>query len=319
MNLGMLLLSLARYAEGWPYYEARYDTRLEAKWIPLPELPFPQWAGEPLRGKSILLWPEQGFGDEIQFVRYAPMLKARGASSVSLVCKPPLKDLLKTAAGVDRVLASGEPVPPHDYWSFLLSVPLRVGTTLGSIPNSLPYLGANVHCVHYWRDHLPTEGFKVGLVWRGAADHKNDANRSLPDLAALAPLWAIPGIRFVSLQKGSGAQEAISPPAGQPILALGHEIRDFADTAAIVAQLELVICVDTAIAHLAGALGKPCWVLLPAIGCDWRWLHERTDSPWYPDPGVMRLFRQALGGSWRETIAEVAQALREWVKNDSIA
>jgi tetratricopeptide (TPR) repeat protein/ADP-heptose:LPS heptosyltransferase len=309
-NLGILLLSLGRYTEGWPYYEARYDPKQDEKWIALPELPFPQWQGESLLGKSILLWPEQGLGDEIQFARYAPVLKERGVAHLTLVCTAPLKTLLQTVAGVDHLITQGEPILQHDYWAFPLSLPLHLGTTLASIPADLPYLGADPQRMQQWQARLPEDGLKVGLVWRGNAQHQNDANRSLPGLASLAPLWAVAGVKFVSLQKGPAEAEAISPPNGQPIVALGENIHDFADSAALVAQLDLVICVDTSVAHLAGALGKPCWVMLPAVGTDWRWLHERSDSPWYP--GVMRLFRQTTPESWDATIAQVAQALHAW-------
>lgn len=151
----------------------------------------------------------------------------------------------------------------------------------------------------------------MGLVWKGSALHSNDVNRSLAGLPILAPLWSVPGVKFISLQKGQGEEEAATPPAAQPILDLGSDIIDFADTAAIVAQLDLVICIDTAIAHLAGALNKPCWVLLPASGTDWRWLRERSDSPWYPD--AVRLFRQKKSGDWSAAINDVAQNLASWV------
>jgi ADP-heptose:LPS heptosyltransferase len=157
---------------------------------------------------------------------------------------------------------------------------------------------------------MPKCGARIGLILKGSNSHKNDANRSLSNLKTLAALWQIPDIAFISLQKGQGEEQALNPPAAQPILALGSQIEDFADTAAIISQLDLVICVDTSIAHLAGALNKPCWVLLPAIGTDWRWLLERNDSPWYP--GVMRLFRQQTDGDWATVVNEVALALTNW-------
>jgi hypothetical protein len=156
---------------------------------------------------------------------------------------------------------------------------------------------------------VPTSGFRVGLVWQGNPKHRNDRNRSLASLAELAPLWRVPGTRFVSLQMGAGAAEARNPPDVQPLVHLGDELTDFGDTAAIVSLLDLVICVDTAVAHLAGALARPCWVLVPEVGTDWRWLRGRDDSPWYP--GVMRLFRQHSRGEWQSTIARVAEALQE--------
>ncbi|MBI4741601.1 MAG: tetratricopeptide repeat protein, partial [Betaproteobacteria bacterium] len=277
-NLSLLLLLQGKYAEGWPYYEARYDPAHRDRPATKPRLPFPQWQGEPLAGKSLVVWGEQGLGDEIQFARYLPLLKARGLTRLTLVGQPALKTLQQSTPGADAVISLGEALPAHDYWTFLLSLPLRFGTTLQTIPATLPYLRADPERMARWRVRLPRDGFKVGLVWRGSAGHKNDANRSLPGLAALAPLWAVPG-----------------------------------DTAAIVAQLDLVVCVDTSVAHLAGALGKPCWVLLPAVGTDWRWLQERADSPWYP--GVVRLFRQTSAGRWEETVGEVARALMDCAGN----
>ena len=311
-NLSLLLLSLGKYAEAWPKYEFRYHPNTKTKHVILPDLPFPRWQGESLDGKSLMIWPEQGFGDEIQFARYIPMLKSRGVSRITLVCAQPLMALLQNINGVDILVTPSKAlsIPHHAYWTFPMSLPLHFATTVETIPAKLPYLSVLSERLDMWRNRLPKGGPNVGLVWKGNAEHKNDANRSLPGLSTLAPLWSLPGVTFVSLQKGQGEDEAATPPTGQPILHLGSGIQDFADTAAIVAQLDLVICIDTAIAHLAGALGKPCWVLLSAIGTDWRWLRERTDSPWYP--GVIRLFRQSKAGDWATTINEVAHALEAW-------
>jgi tetratricopeptide (TPR) repeat protein len=311
-NLGFLLLRQGRFSEGWPYFEARNDPGLpDENRHPCPiTAPFPQWQGEPLAGKSLLVWPEQGLGDEIQFCRYLPLLKRQGAARITLVCKAPLKPLMETLEGVDKVIALGAPdtvVNVHDYWIYPLSIPLRCKTTLATIPARLPYLRAPPDRVTRWSARLPRDGFRVGLVWKGSPTHSNDGNRSLPGLAALAPLWSVPGVRFVSLQKGQGEDEARTPPAGQPLMDLGAEIDDFADTAAIVEQLDLVISVDTSVAHVAGALARPSWVLLPAAKVDWRWLRSRTDSPWYP--GAMRLFRQREGDDWAALIMEVRRAL----------
>jgi tetratricopeptide (TPR) repeat protein len=312
-NLGSLLLSLGEYAEAWPEYEARYHPNINGRYVILPSVPFPRWQGEPLAGKSLVIWPEQGFGDEIQFARYIPLLKTRGVSRITVVCKSPLKALLGTLEGVDAVVpeSAAGTLPLHDYWSFPMSLPLHFSTTIATIPAKLPYLSAPPERLELWRGRLPAGGPKVGLVWKGSAGHKNDACRSLPGLSTLASLWSVPGVTFISLQKGQGEEQSVTPPTGQPIVHMGSAIQDFADTAAIVAQLDLVICIDTAIAHLAGALHKPCWVLLPASGTDWRWLLNRTDSPWYPR--VMRLFRQTRAGDWATTITEVTQALEIWV------
>ena len=312
-NLSSLLLSLGQYAEAWPEYEARYHPNINGRYVILPSVPYPRWQGESLTGKSLMIWPEQGFGDEIQFARYISLLKTRGVSRITLVCKSPLKALLGTLEGVDAVIPQSEAasLPYHDYWTFSMSLPLHFATTVDTIPAKLPYLSVLPERLELWRARLPSGRLKVGLAWKGSAGHKNDVNRSLPSLSILAPLWSVRGVTFVSLQKGQGEEEAVVPPTGQPIVNMGSGIQDFADTAAIVAQLDLVICIDTVIAHLAGALSKPSWVLLSASGTDWRWLREQTDSPWYP--GVMRLFRQTKAGDWAATIGEVAQALETWV------
>lgn len=313
-NLSLLLLTLQRYSEAWPLYEVRYSARKKETSTKVPELPYPQWKGESLRGKSLMIWPEQGLGDYIQFVRYVPVLKALGVSHLTLACVPSLSAFLATVDGVDAVVTELTQVPAHDYWSFIMSLPLNCATTAETIPVSpMPYLHALPSRVALWRDRLPAlPTRKVGLVWKGSTRHKNDVNRSLPDLARLAPLWAVPGVTFVSLQKGQGEEEALHPPPGQPLVELGTHMHDFADSAAIVSQLDLVICVDTAIAHVAGALGKPCWLLLPAIGTDWRWQLDRTDSPWYPS---IRLFRQWDISDWSQTVGNVGSALNAWASS----
>ncbi|MBZ0091895.1 MAG: tetratricopeptide repeat protein [Sulfuricellaceae bacterium] len=320
LNLGFLLLAQARFGEGWAHHEARYSAELSDNPIALPRLPYPQWRGESLAGKSLLVWPEQGLGDGIQFCRYATLLKERGAAHITLVCRPPLKNLLQSLDGWDALMTPGEAaqaLPPHDFWTFLLSIPLYCTPDSVGIPARIPYLFAAPERIARWSRYVPPGGFRVGLAWRGNPAHANDAYRSLPGLAALAPLWAVPGVRFVSLQKGGGEDEALHPPAGQPLTPLGSDLADFADTAAVVAQLDLVICVDTALAHLAGALGKPCWVMLPAHKTDWRWQRGRSDSPWYP--GAVRLFRQQDGSDWQGVVAEIAQALKSCLKKSNSA
>jgi Flp pilus assembly protein TadD len=314
-NLSVLLLAGERYDEAWPLYESRNSQEEKENRVNMPPLSYPQWQGESLLGKSLVIWPEQGFGDYIQFVRYVSLIKARGTSRLTLVCATPLATLFETVDGVDAVVTDMAQLPAHDYWAFVLSLPLHCGTTAATIPvPPLPYVHPLQARRVKWRDRLPATGVKIGLVWKGSSGHKNDANRSLPGLACLAPLWSVKGVTFLSLQKGQGEEEASQPPVGQPLMAFGAEIADFADTAAIVSQLDLVICVDTAIAHLAGAMGKRCWVLLPAIGTDWRWQYNRTDSPWYPD---MRLFRQSDLKDWSETVAKVASELKTWASMQS--
>jgi tetratricopeptide (TPR) repeat protein len=309
-NLGFMLLARGRLAEGWPLMEARYDPALAHPIAARPRLAFPQWQGEDLAGRSIVVWPEQGFGDQIQFVRYLPLLKAAGARHVTLVCQEPLVPLLRGAAGADAVLGEREAaarLAPHDFWVFMLSLPMHFHTTLATIPAALPYLEPDPVRVQRWRGRLGQAGMRVGLVWRGFGRHVNDANRSLPDLGCLAPLWRVGGVCFVSLQRGMDGEPAPAAAPDQALLDLGAGIADFADTAAIVSLLDLVICVDTAVAHVAGALGKPCWVLLPAVHPDWRWMEERSDSPWYP--GVLKLYRQTLPGEWGVVVDALAADL----------
>lgn len=303
-NLGYLLLRQGRFEEGWHALEARdWYTGLAAR------LRLPRWQGEALRGKSILIGCEAGIGDMIHFCRYADVLKAWGASSVGIICPPPLKRLFATLKGLDTIIAFDDQgsLSGWDLWTPLFSIPYRCKTRLEGIPAKIPYLWAEPTLVVKYAPLLPRKGVRVGLVWKGNPSFENDSDRSLPSLEVLAPWGRIPGIRFVSLQKGNGEDEARRPPTGFSLLDVGPLLNDFADTAAVVANLDLVICVDTAIAHLAGALGKPCWVMLPAFKPDWRWLTDRADSPWYP--GTMRLFRQSAVGDWDGVISEVATAL----------
>lgn len=316
-RLGAVLLLMGRYEEGWAYYEARYDPTRKGGPDPI-AFGCPQWLGEPLEGRSILVWYEQGHGDEIHFCRYVPMLKAAGAAKVTVVCKPALAPLLASLDGIDRLVpAEGvHEIETHDYWTYLLSLPHRMGTRLETIPAKVPYLRPPPERRARWAERLPQDGVRVGLVWKGNPELANDANRSLPGLATLRPLWDVPGVTFVSLQKGAGEEEAAAPPEGQPLLDLGRQIQDFGDSAALIAALDLVISVDTAPAHLAGALGKPCFCLLPAEGLDFRWLLRRSDSPWYP---TMTLFRRPLGARWDVVIPKVAAALDRFARSPALA
>jgi hypothetical protein len=310
-NLAGLLLRQGRFEEGWQHLEARdwYAALVR-------QLDCPRWQGEPLAGRSVLVGYEAGHGDMIQFCRYVTLLRERGAARVDLVCHPALKTLLATLEGVGKVMAFDEAWSRegYDFWVPALSLPHLFNTRLDTMPARLPYLRAPEDRIAYWRKALaqqcPGPQLRVGLVWHGNPDFQNDPERSLPGLQWLAPLWGVPGIQFISLQKGRGETEAREPPPGRPIVELASELSDFADTAAVVTQLDLVISVDTAVAHLTGALGKPCWVLLPAYMPDWRWLEGRSESPWYP--GVMRLFRQPQAGDWAPVVAAVRSALAQW-------
>ena len=307
-NLSYVLLRQGRYEEGWRCLEAREWYDVLAK-----RFACPRWRGESLAGKSVIIGIEAGHGDMIQFCRYAVVLKAMGATRIAAVCHPGLKRLFGTLCGMDEVLSVEEGIPAScwDYWSPPLSLPHYCRTRLDNIPAPIPYLAADPAAVAKWSRLLPAAGIRVGLVWKGSPRFENDEDRSLPSLDILAPLGSVAGVRFVSLQKGPGEEEARRPPAGFALLALGQALEDFADTAAVMAGLDLVISVDTAVAHLAGAMGKPYWLLLPDYRTDWRWLTGRTDTPWYPER--MRLFRQHPGGGWPPVVAAVAEALREWM------
>lgn len=307
-NLSYLLLRQGRYEEGWQCLEAR-------KWYGGLAAHFdcPRWQGEALNGKAVVIGFEAGHGDMIQFCRYATVLKSMGAARVALVCHPGLKELFTTLAGVDEVYAFDENVAAAgwDFWTPPLSLPHFCRTRLDNIPAPIPYLSADPAKIARWSPLIPGARLRVGLAWKGNARFENDADRSLPALDLLAPLGAVAGVQFISLQKGAGEDEAARRPPGMDLQAVGHLLENFADTAAVIANLDLVISVDTAVAHLAGALGKPCWVLLPAYRADWRWLTARADSPWYP--GTLRLFRQTAAGGWPAVITEVAAALRKLI------
>ena len=310
-NLSYLLLRQGRFEEGWHCLEKRnWYERLEKN------ISCPRWRGEPLEGRSLMIGFEAGHGDMIQFCRYAAVLKAQGAARITVICHPALKTLFRSMDGVDAVFAFDEASesPQWDFWTPPLSMPFYCRTRLDSIPANIPYLHPDRRLVERWSsvlsDQCVPSDVRVGLVWKGSARFENDADRSLPDLKTLEPLGMVAGVRFFSLQKGAGEDEAASPPLGLPIVNLGQQISDFADSAAIVKNLDLIISVDTAMAHLTGALGKDCWVLLPEYKTDWRWLTGRIDSPWYP--GVMRLFRQPRMGDWATVVAEVRAALKKF-------
>lgn len=310
-GLGTLLLSLGRFEEGWRLFESRYALPRFLHYKTKATLPLPQWQSESLEGRSLLVWQEDGLGDVIQFGRYLPLLKAAGAARIDMVCAPSLHRLFAGVEGIDSLLthdAAAAKYGDYDCWTSLLSAPMHLRTTLDTIP-SPHYLQVDAARAAHWRDRLATAlppGSRIGLVWKGNPHHHNDAHRSLNSLAQLLPLWSIPGVSFVSLQKGQDEDEAQMPQAFQPMLALGHELTDFADTAALIAQLDLIVCVDTSTAHLAASLGKPCFVLLPYHDPDWRWLYGRSDSPWYA--GTMRVFRQPRAGNWSAPVEAVLQA-----------
>ncbi len=311
-NLSYLALRQGRFQEGWRYLEARTTEATTT------QLPYSRWRGQSLAGKAVIVRSEGGYGDTIQLCRYARVLKDLGARHVTWMCYPGLKGLFAMADGIDDAIDLGDDLHGRaaDFWTPAWSLPLYCGTRVDTIPAQLPYLHASPEQVAQWRAALPPDGVRVGLVWKGNPAFENDGDRSIASLSLLAPLWSVRGARFISLQKGAGAAEAACPPDGLPVLDLGARVEDFADAAAIVSQIDLVICVDTAVAHLSGALAKSCWVLLPDYMADWRWMTQRTDSPWYPD--TLRLFRQPPGGGWETVVASVACALEQWVADNGV-
>jgi tetratricopeptide (TPR) repeat protein len=296
----MTLLAVGRFAEGWAEYEWRWKRPGKAE-CPLAQ---PRWAGEPLAGRTILVRGEQGLGDCIQFVRFADRLKEQGATVV-VECEPALVRLVERARGVERVVAMGGPLPPFDVHVPMLSVPALVGTTLESIPRTVPYLAPDAAAVAAWQPQLGAPGgYKIGVSWRGNPANVSDRRRSFA-LAELAPLAATSGVRLISLQVGAGREELSGVAASWPILDLGGRVHDLHDTAAAMLHLDLVITCDSAAAHLAGALGIPAWIALP-FAADWRWMLDRDDSPWYPS---VRLFRQLRAGDWAGVFRRIAEEL----------
>jgi Glycosyltransferase family 9 (heptosyltransferase) len=275
---------------------------------PVRAFPQPLWLGrENLQGKTILLHAEQGLGDTIQFCRYASLAANRGAK-VLLEVPTALKTLMMSLEGVAEIFSGGQALPFTDYHCPLLSLPLAFNTELQSIPASIPYLKADPELAQAWKAKLGGgDRMKVGLVWAGNPRNSNDHNRSMT-LKELSALLSIP-VQCVSLQKDpSSADRDLLERSGIPDL--GDSLRDFADTAALIANLDLVISVDTAVAHLAGALGKPTWVFIPFVP-DWRWMLGREDSPWYPS---MRLFRQSAREDWSVPVECIAAQLRQIAK-----
>jgi Flp pilus assembly protein TadD len=310
-NLAVALLLRGDFAQGW----AEQEWRLKWKGVLAldRELIEPMWHGEELNGRTILLHVEQGLGDTIQHIRFAPDIVARGGK-VMLYCQPELARLLQTMPALEQVIPVGRPLSAFDLHCPLLSVPMVLGITLKSIPNSVPYLSADPRLIEDWSNLLmpADQALKVGLAWAGSAVHTSDKRRSL-ELKRLTSLSAVEGAKFYSLQKGPAASQAIAGDAGLNVIDFSAKLTDFAETAALIANLDLVITVDTAVAHLAGAMGKPVWVLLP-FAPDWRWMLDREDSPWYP---TMRLFRQTSMGQWDEVIARLAESLENFVARAS--
>jgi tetratricopeptide (TPR) repeat protein/glycosyltransferase involved in cell wall biosynthesis len=300
-NLALIWLLRGDFARGWKQFEWR--KRLQAVVFDHGDYGPNEWSGGDLTGCTILLHSEQGMGDAIQFVRYVPLLKARGARQVIVECPLPIVSLLEHARGVDRVVPRGATLPPYDVHANLMSLPGALGTTLDTVPADVPYLAVAPRPV---RDLVPRAPacLTVGFVWTGNPSHARDYLRSVP-LERFLRLADRPGVRFVSLQKGDSAEAELAAARSPAIVNLAPHLADFRDTAAAIDALDLVISVDTSVAHLAGALGKTTWLLLPHVP-DFRWMVERADSPWYPS---MRLFRQATPRDWDPVFDAVEREL----------
>ncbi|SDR22748.1 Tetratricopeptide (TPR) repeat [Rhizobiales bacterium GAS191] len=302
-NLSLLLLLRADFARGWREYEHRWHL-LE---VNKPKFAQPEWQGENLDGKTILLHSEQGFGDSIQCLRYVHQVAARGGRVV-LRLERPLVRLAASLPGHIVITPTNARPPAFDVWCPLLSLPRILGTRPDSIPSAVPYLGARPVIVERWQRRLAIlPGLKIGLVWGGSPQHVNDFRRSI-ELQRLKPLLEIVGVSWVSLQVGPRTADLAALPVGT-MTDLSAELSDFAETAGAILNLDLVIAVDTAVAHLAGALASPAWIMLP-FSPDWRWLLERGDSPWYR---TLRLYRQKTPGDWDDVVARLTTDLAERV------
>jgi hypothetical protein len=303
--LSHALLVTGQWPEGWHEYEWR--------WHRMKSAPYhrgtseSRWKGEDIAGKRILLYAEQGMGDAVQFVRYVPLVQATGAM-VAIECHAELVPLFSTLDGVSEVYARGELNSPFDVACPLLSLPSMFGTTVDTLPSHVPYLRPDPARASVWRKRLELlAGRKrVGLVWAGNPAHTNDRKRSIPP-DELAVLAGVPGMQFISLQKGASDETKEAVGRVLPILDWADGLQDFADTAALISELDLVITIDTAVAHVAGALNRPVWMMVPYTP-DWRWFLGRTDSPWYPS---LRIFRQPVRGAWQEVVKALCVDLRK--------
>jgi len=308
-NLSLSLLTSGDFQQGWEEHEWRW----KCKEFPTParNFPQPQWDGCPLEGRTLLLHTEQGHGDAVQFIRYLPLVEQRGGRII-IECYAELQRLFQTMAGRCQVVFRGQPLPAFDLHCPLLSLPRVFGTNFANLPQIVPYLSPDPALVEAWSRTLgaPDGQLRVGLAWAGNPRYKWDRTRSV-NLQQLAPFAAARGVKFYSLQKGPPGEQAKNPPVGLELVDLGPELNDFVDTAAVMSLMDLIITTDTSVPHLAGALGRSVWVMLQLVP-DFRWLRDRTDSPWYP---TMRLFRQPTWGDWDSVITRVVDALSQWTRN----
>jgi hypothetical protein len=306
-NKGLVELSLGQFREGWRNYESRWAKEMAHLRRNFAQ---PLWRGKKtLAGRTILLHAEQGLGDTLQFVRYAPKVARLGAK-VLLEVQPPLLSLLSGIDGVSAVFAQGDKLPAFDLQCPLMSLPLAFGTELSSIPAEIPYIDVSADLVSKWRERMGERRVpRIGIAWAGSAVHKNNRKRSIA-LERFAPLLSTPGVEFVSIQKELTQSDAAVLEDHASVLNIGGELDDFADTAAVISSLDLLISADTSVAHLAGAIGRPVWILIP-LAPDFRWLLKREDSPWYP---TARLFRQPRLEDWDSVLERVRGELVSFVE-----
>jgi hypothetical protein len=302
-NASLAQLTLGNFREGWKNYEIRW--RKEETEPHRRSFTQPLWLGEEdVAGRTILLHPEQGLGDTFQFVRYAPLLARRGAR-VILEVQPSQKSLLADVAGISGIYGRGENLPDFDLQCPMMSLPLAFGTELATIPAEIPYIPVPADRVPKWRARLgESRALRVGITWAGSANHTNNRNRSIA-LSRFAALFGTPNVQFVTLQKELAPGDADILRRHPEVIHMGEELSDFADTAALISLLDLVVSVDTSVVHLAGAIGQPFWLLVP-FAPDFRWLLAREDSPWYP---TARLFRQSAINDWEGVFARVRSEL----------
>ena len=303
VNRALSLLSLGRYHEGWREWEWRWRCRTwYERTLPRPEH---RWDGSHLAGRTILLYGEQGYGDTLQALRYVPQVQREG--EVILRCGRDLTGLADRSNLADLVIGPDDPLPSFDRHAALMSLPGLFGTTVETVPEPVAGLTPRPELVEAWRDRLaPTGGWQVGICWQGNPNHPKDGARSVPP-DRFAELARVPRVRFVSLQKGVAAPEALWAGYGSDLVDLRGDWADFEELAAIISQLDLVISVDTSVAHLAGALRKPVWIALP-FAADWRWMIDHDTSRWYP---TARLFRQPARGDWASVFDRLGDALVE--------
>jgi len=304
------LLRVGRFDEGWREYEWR--RKIEDFPKIAKTLSKPVWDGTELQGKRVLVHEEQGFGDSIQFIRYLPLIAERGGR-VTLSVRSKLARLFDAVEGFECVVAEGQPLGDYDCHTSLASLPLAFGTTAETIPATVPYLQAEDGLVEVWKERVGTEGLRVGVNWQG-----NDFGRSVP-LACFQPLAVVSGVRLISLQVMHGLDQLDNLPQGMRVETLGNDFDAgpdaFIDTAAVMMNLDLIVTSDTAVAHLAGALGRPVWVVLKT-SAEWRWELDRDESPWYP---TMRLFRQSSPGVWLEVFARVGDKLEALIDGRAVS